>query len=356
MASLGPVRLSRTLLPLALAVAAFAAYGAFWWHSARTYETELRALDRADSPLRIHGETLEVGGFPYRLEATWTDATLERRRADYALVVRAPRVSLIRQPWRSSLSVGFVEAPRIEASLPPVTPLPRTLRAGARAAQFSLHLGDKGVERLSIQLDGATLATRALFGADITAQTLEIHGREPGALRQPPMPRAAKDSPSPANGGKTAASGAAPPADPNRPAFLEIMLRADKARFGGAGPSERLAATLVATGAPPAGAASPLEAWRAGGGVVQLYGFDIAAPRLKFLASATFALGSGQALLGAGTVQTNAPDALLAALRRQPPPAAPLLARPVDLAVELSGETVRAHPRSAESRALYNPE
>lgn len=150
-----------TLLPL---VAGMAIY---WWYWDREHDAFRQALTS------LFGETVSVGGFPYRLEAEIAAPRLSHA-GGYVFEARAERLRANRQPWRGNLtSVGLLKpsvlwrAPGLDGA---------SFSVSSATAQTSLRLDRDRIVRLSTVHEDARVRL-PLLPVAATASSFEWHFR-----------------------------------------------------------------------------------------------------------------------------------------------------------------------------------
>lgn len=162
----GVLPLAFSFLPLLLGVV-------LWWLVWRGYALGLRAELR---PLLPPGTAVEVGGFPYRLEAEARDLALRRDRGDLRGSLVAKRVVLNRVPWQRDRQVVVAFDPDLELAVPAISGA--DAHVSAPALQASLHLDGRRIVRLSIVwATGADIRT-GLLPEPVAARHFEVHFRE----------------------------------------------------------------------------------------------------------------------------------------------------------------------------------
>lgn len=280
---------------LGVVVFAIAVYAVYWFGRLAEFKATMEAMTAGQGPVEVSAEDISYGGFPYRLSATFENVTMKRAGLDYTLTVKAPRLSVERQPWKSSLHLGFFETPTLTLTAPTVMG-GVALEGTGSEGRFSLYLKNGGVERLSTVLDDARITGAPWLGTPLTAARLELHGREVAALqgRQPlpqPMPGTQNNSPTP-------------------PAFMELFVNGEQVQLG-EGEALTLMANLAVTGEPKAAdlSGSFIDAWRDASGTIELNTFTLstAAKDDLVLARGTFALDSQRRLMAGGTITTPCP-------------------------------------------------
>ena len=260
-----------TLIPLIAAT-----FGYYWYWSGQ------RDAFRKELASALPGKTVEIGGFPYRLEARVERPERVSRASDIAATATAASAVLNRGPFQRNLTIVRSVEPRVAARVSALTA--SNLTVAAPAAQSSVHL-DKGgrVARLSTIFEKPRVDL-ALLGAPLTATTLEVHVREfPGRIAEP--------------------------WSPTLPERAQVVLAGDGVRIGGGAPL-RLAADLRVTGPAPL---VDFARW-AGKGSVQVRGLTLADATGEVLRLDATMLAAGGRPQLAGTVVTVCPMSIAAAL------------------------------------------
>lgn len=266
-----------TLLPL---VAGMAIY---WWYWDREHDAFRQALTS------LFGETVSVGGFPYRLEAEIAAPRLSHA-GGYVFEARAERLRANRQPWRGNLtSVGLLKpsvlwrAPALEGASFSIT---------SATAQTSLRLDRDRIVRLSTVHEDARVRL-PLLPVAATASSFEWHFRETRAVPDP-------------------ASRA-----PTFPEQAQLVLGGEGVRFAGGDPLA-LSAQIGITSAAPVW---DLAGWRRGG-TVELRSLTLADKHGELVTlTATGSATLSDPLRVAGTIDTVCPLSVQAAFAGAPPPA-----------------------------------
>ena len=260
-----------TLVPL---IAAVAGYYWYWSGQRDAFRTEIARV--------LPGTSLDVGGFPYRLEATVASPARTSRAPDIEARVSGARAVLNRGPFQRDLTVVRTIDPRVVAHLPALAASGLTIVA--RTAQTSLHLDDKGViARLSTVFEAPRIDA-ALLGGSVVATGFEVHVREtPGRTAEP--------------------------WSPTLPERAQVVLAGEGVRMG-AGPPLRLAADLRVTGPTRL---IDYARW-AGQGTVQIRGLTLADATGEVLRlDATLVAATGRPRV-TGTIVTPCPLSVQAAL------------------------------------------
>lgn len=256
-----------TLLPL---VAAIGLYGLLWRGWADDFRAEITAL--------LPSATLEIGGFPYRLEIATTKPRLALGSA-LRLDIAADSARINRGPWRPNPSVIRLENPRVSLVASPAI----AARINAAAATASINWGEGRLRRQSSILQAATLALGTSPLA-IAADTLELHLRE-------------------------VEGDSVPQTSPTREARGQLVVAASRLRLA-SGDALTLSAEVLAT----AGMRLTDYARWADGGTLELTRLTIADAHGEILsASATLTPNRSQALDIAGAIETVCPATLAAA-------------------------------------------
>lgn len=268
-----------TLLPLLIGIAVYH----HWWSGQRdAFAAEVRALLGP-------GATIEIGGFPYRLEADVGRIAITRANAEARLAVGADGLALNRQPNRQDLTVAHALRPSVAVDVPSVSG--GSLTVEAAASQTSLRLEDRHIARLSSVFDDAVIRTRLLSGAS-TAKSFEVHFRETPQVADP-------------------ASRA-----PTGPEQAQLVVEGQGVRYAGGDPL-----TLVAElGVTARGAIRRLADWLPGG-TAELKRLELRDARgVIATMAATASPDAAGRLLIAGTVETICPEGLAALFDGRPAP------------------------------------
>jgi hypothetical protein len=279
----GFLRSRFALLLLGVALAGTVWFG-FWYSRLQAFEAAVAGWSRADHPsFVLTHQGVSFSGFPYRLEAAFTNATLTRSRADYSVSLRADRLTIIEQPWKQDFAVAFAEQAEMMLLAPSPVKLsgvpPLTIRAPD--LQASLRVAPDGrVERLSLVWKKAIVDAPGYGLTGLTADDLQMHGRE-----TPPAPR--------------------PATDPRQPLVLQGVISARKL-----GRAKLVADTLSMDIDISGSDLSRLAAWGKTGGSAEIRRFELVGGKVKATGTASLAVDGSLTLTGAGTVTTNDPDAV----------------------------------------------
>ena len=150
-----------TLVPLALAAVL---YGILWRGWADDFHSQLAGW--------LPQDTLDISGFPYRLEAAVETPTLSGGEV-VKLEAAAARARINRGPWQPELTVLRLEAPRFSATVSPAI----SARIEGMTALTSINWGEGRLRRLSSIIQGARVSLGRV-SLPIAADTLELHLRE----------------------------------------------------------------------------------------------------------------------------------------------------------------------------------
>lgn len=266
-----------TLLPL------LAGLAAYWWYWDRQRDAFEHALGV------VAGRPVEVGGFPYRLEAEIADPRLAHD-GPYVFEAQADRLRANRQPGRPELVSIASLRPRISWRAPSLEGAVFTVASAT--AQTSLRTENERIVRLSNVHEDARVQL-PLLPIAATAAAFEWHFRETPA---PPDP----------------ASRA-----PTFPEQAQLVLSARGLRIAGGDPL-KMAAQIGITSALPVW---NLAQWRRGG-TVEIRDLTLSDAHGELLAlKATASASLTDPLRIAGTIDTVCPLTLSAAFAGTPPPA-----------------------------------
>ncbi|MBB6227678.1 hypothetical protein FHS79_001857 [Polymorphobacter multimanifer] len=275
-----------TLVPL---LAAGGLYFLLWRGWAGEFEAELAQW--------LPEESLAIGGFPYRLEATVAGPAVQIGET-ITLRVSAAAARINRGPWQRELTVVRLEAPQASATVSPA------IRASitARSATASINWGEGRLRRQSTIFQAA----RFRLGSNplpITADTLEMHLRE-------------------------RAETAVPPSSPTFAPRGQLVLAGTRLRLAG-GDALTMAAEVLATGA---ARLTDYDRW-ARGGTLEITRLSLSDGHGEVVsASGTLVPQQRDGLQLAGTLTTVCPYAVAAAFAGTVPAPEKRLRVPVRLA------------------------
>lgn len=279
----------RFLLLLGAVALALAAWFAYWQTRLLAFEREVATWSRPDHPgFRLVHEGIGFSGFPYRLEARIENARLLRDHPDYQLVLTARTLTVLTQPWKQDLRLGFANDAQlrlVSGSLAPLEAGQASASIAAPDVQISLRTrADGGVERLSLVFNEAQIALPGLGLAGFTAKDVQLHGRQ--------VPQ-----------GPVAAT------DPRGPALLQAVVAARGLGRGDKMQRGDISMDIVVH-AGSASAPARLAAWAVEGGSIAIPRFELIGGKLKVSGDATLALDRKGSLSAAGTLATNDPAAV----------------------------------------------
>ena len=300
-----------TLLPLV------AGLSVYWWYWDQQHDAFRAGLER----VLDRGQAIEVGGFPYRLEATLGPVTLRREGQDWFIQGSAAEAIVNRQPWRPDPTIIRLRHPQFQLAVPSVTGA--RLDVEGAASETSLRWNGDRIARLSTAVQDAGVWF-ALLPAPATAGQFELHFRETPATLDP-------------------ASRA-----PTYPEQAQLVLAGEALRFGNGDPLT-FAAEAGLTAAMPV---RSLAAWQTGG-TIELKRLTLSDKTGEVLSmTATLVPGSDGRPRVAGTVETVCPVAVLAAFRgRQPTTEERRTRKPVRLAFEgMPGDFDLIEPAAATAK------
>lgn len=287
-----------TLVPL---LAAVALYSLLWRGWAADFKAEIASI--------LPGTTLEMGGFPYRLEAQVSQPAL--RLGDvFSLAVKAESARINRGPWRPNPTVIRLENPHVAVGVSPAM----SADIKASSATASINWGEGRLRRQSSILQAATVRLGASPVA-ISADTLELHLREQEGA---PVPKTS----------------------PAREARGQLVLAGSRLRLSG-GDALTMAAEVLATGS---ARLTDYARW-ADGGTLELTRLTLADAHGEVLsAQATLAPNGSQSIDIAGTISIVCPATLAAAFAGTSPAPEKRLRIAIRLAFEGRLEAMRLAP------------
>lgn len=296
-----------TLLPL---VAGVGLYWYLWSGWADGFKAVLQGW--------LPGTTVEITGFPYRMEANIVSPRLAGGAA-VKLTASADRARINRGPWQPELTVVGADAPRLAAVVSEVL---RVDIAGKTAAS-SVHVIDGRLARLSTVIEAAT-ARLGFTPLAIAADTLELHMRE---LRD-------------------AAAAAAGPAGAPRG---QLVIVGQRLQLGG-GDALTLNADLTVTGD---ARLTGYDAW-AKSGTVEVKTLSLADASGEVASVRATLVPEGRTGLRiVGTIETICPQTIAAATSAAPPVSEKRLRAPLRLAFEATAGVMKlaALPTDLATRA-----
>jgi hypothetical protein len=282
-----------TLAPLLLA-------GLLYWIVWSGWARDFKAAVEQWLP----GETVSVGGFPYRIEAA-VDQPRLRLQGIVRIEATASRSLVNRGPWQPELTVVRAENPRFLAAVDAFgqrTALQASVEG--KSALTSIHLDNGKLARLSAVVEAAR-ARIGFIAAPLTADTLEVHLREvPGRLPEP--------------------------WSPTLPARGQAVITGERLRIAG-GDALTINADMAVTGR---ARLTDFAAW-ADGGTVELRELRLSDAHGEVARAAATLVPAGRTGVRlAGTIDTICPASLAAALTGAPGAAELRLREPVRLAIQ----------------------
>ncbi len=166
----------RFKLMIAALAALLAAYSVYWIMAARRAEAALIAWIENEKAQGhdIRYSALDVGGYPYRIEATLRDFHLSGAAAGFAWEFNAPAFAGVILPWRPRHFILF--AKEATARLAPADGAAATFAATALRASVVTADGDM-LERVSITADRLLSKGEGDAGLGLEATDSELHWR-----------------------------------------------------------------------------------------------------------------------------------------------------------------------------------
>jgi hypothetical protein len=284
-----------TIVPL---IAAVGLYFLLWQGWARDFQGVIAGW--------LPGETVAIGGFPYRLEAEVTAPKLVGGDA-VKLAAGADVARINRGPWQPELTVIAAENPRFSAVVSPMI----SASLSGKAAMTSVKVVEGRLLRLSSVITAAT-ARLGFSPVAIAADTLELHLRERG------------DPAAPATSATAAPRG-------------QMVISGERLRLGGGDPLG-LAADILVTGT---ARLTAYDAW-ATAGTIEVTSLILTDAHGEVArVRATLAPRGRDMLRVAGTIDTVCPASIAAAFAGTAPSVEYRLRAPLRLAFEGAGGGVR---------------
>jgi hypothetical protein len=160
-------------VPTAILVLLGVIWSGFWYWSTTMAEATMTAwrIREAEAGRSYNCATTTFGGYPFRLEITCTEPSMDDRAG--ALTIRARHLAAVAQVWDPTLVIGEITGPMTVAALggAPTASVDWTL------AQASLRGMPGAPERLSIVVDKPTLASVPPAAPLARADHMEFHAR-----------------------------------------------------------------------------------------------------------------------------------------------------------------------------------
>jgi hypothetical protein len=179
-----PRRRWRLALLLAVVVVVAAAWAGLWSYAAKRADAELAAWrNREAAAGRVVGcATQRIAGFPFRIEITCTDPTLNLQASQ--LTFRLKDLLAAVRIYQPTLLIGEFTGPLTVAN----DGRPPDMVADWSLAQTSVHGLPSEPDRVSVVLDKPSLARPASPAAQTlaSAEHLELHARQAPRLPQDP--------------------------------------------------------------------------------------------------------------------------------------------------------------------------
>jgi hypothetical protein len=172
------------VLLLAVVVVVAAAWAGLWSYAAKRADAELAAWrNREAAAGRVVGcGTQRIAGFPFRIEITCTDPTLDLQASQ--LTFRLKDLLAAVQIYQPTLLIGEFSGPLTVAN----DGRPPDIVADWSLAQTSVHGLPSEPDRVSVVLDKPSVARPASPAAQTlaSAEHLELHARQAPRLPQDP--------------------------------------------------------------------------------------------------------------------------------------------------------------------------
>jgi hypothetical protein len=265
------------VLPLALGLSL---YWLFWRGEANDFRQVVEKAIPDAGPV-------EIGGFPYRIEARLPHLTLRRQHDDSFAELTTGRIEIDRQPWMADHLVIAAESPRLQMTLPGIAGA--RLDVEALGGLASIRRSKDVLQRLSMHFPKAKVWL-PIVGGPFSAENFEIHVRE--------TPEAATDSKSPTFPVQAEAK------------IAGLLAGEDGLRFRIDVPIDLTASERI----------DSVTAWR-NGGTAEIDGARLLAPDGTAVAGmdATLALLPDGRLAVSGTIETDCPATVRALFAGEAP-------------------------------------
>lgn len=164
----------RIYWPISLLVLICAAYSAWWFYAADAVENEIAAMAQGGGTdgVTLAYDAVDVGGFPFRIEATFTHASMRWRGGSW----QAERLVAHAMAWQPNHIIA--EAGGVK-SLTLITAPGETTTIAPDVFRMSAILSDNARFRVDLVFAGATIASKLADGrrTELYVRKLAAHVR-----------------------------------------------------------------------------------------------------------------------------------------------------------------------------------
>ena len=288
----------RYIVLIAAIAIGLAAYTVFWFHVKGEAEANIAAWvqERRAAGDTVDYAALDIGGYPFRIEATVAKPVFGRVDASRSWTIEGDKLSVVAAPWNLGHIVAYHDGP-FEIHYRSMT-----ANEGERAIDLTGHSEAAGASAIwkggvwdhaDVEFSNLMMTARSAT-APLSAGHLEFHVRKM-------HPNTPED-----------------PGGIDQPARSEYALEASDVTFPGAteqplGPTiQTLNAVIEVHGDKPLGKTIPeIEAWRDAGGTLDVKSLDLSWGPLKMKLNGSLALDEANRPVGALTAQFTDYDKLI---------------------------------------------
>ncbi len=162
---------------ISILIAAFAAYAGYWYYLAYYAEDRVRAMaeDLARSGLEFDYQELDISGFPYRLVLDFRNVEIAYRDGPLRLDWSGPSLQAVLQPWQPGHAVLFAPDSLIGISYRTAGTSAVTIEPGLLS--LSLRSTERDGERYSLVLEDSRIQALSGSAGEIFARRAELHFR-----------------------------------------------------------------------------------------------------------------------------------------------------------------------------------
>jgi hypothetical protein len=174
---------NKPVVLVAIALMLLGAYALYWQSAMDKFKAVIESrLQGDDATFQLQAGELRYSGFPYRVQVDLAKAQLGRLQQDYDLVLRAPALRLVAQPWNPDLTLIYADRPSLVMRLRGGTVPVQSLQAASLEA--SLRLAGARTQRLSIVLNDVLWDRGHWRPQPIRMAGLQFHVHQPAAAEK----------------------------------------------------------------------------------------------------------------------------------------------------------------------------
>jgi hypothetical protein len=332
----------RYLILIAAVLVGIAAYTVFWFHVKAEVQVNIAGWmeDRRDAGDTVRYDSLDIAGYPFRIEVTATNPRFGRVQDGGSWTIDGHSLRVIAAPWNLGHIVAYQEGPfeiRYHAPRPDGPDRVIELTGMSDAAGASAVWKNRTWDHADLEFSGLSLTAKGST-VPLTVGHLEFHVR----LLHPDEP--------------------AQPGGLVQPERTEYALEAMDLAFPGATEEpfgrtiQDLSTVLEVHGDKPLGrTVAEIEAWRDAGGTVDVNSLALDWGPLQVQINGSLALDENNRPMGALTAKFTNYDKLIDALSATKPGERPELKRFLEGLMKSTGQPqdTLTLPFSMQDGALY---